>query len=550
MWPSVLNNSTLEGYDCSTDDARLTDPSCPSAGYQAIYSHVDTWQSAPIHYLGTIDLFDSRIRKSVSYRIRDPIKWPGHQTWSATAHEPTAHTQLATQGLWAWALGWAFGEARNIRVPPSGWLATFPGTQIFKTKADVPAIRSRCSFNQSQFTNPLEEEVYILFPDIPDHLFSQKLAVIPLTMEYKEQLHQRIENAGDIKPGQALTIPIPVANIGLGVAVIMPEVSDNGTLTGGWNAMGCSSAGYWAPGTVITTFAANGVRYSFEKDQGGSRAEIEIDDDGFGWGNFVAPRDGSFKRIDIQPTWLDLAAPRLDEPEEDKRYAFPANRTMLESLLSVVVQKYPFDDQSAVVMSEHVIATILADSVSRVSSHQTSNYSSLLEPVLSTPWTKSSFNSLVRVGDPVEAVPRPSGDVTKLTMRTFLQGYVMAATGWFDYISVALLLSHALIALLFTLWVVLWRRTTSDVWETIPELLVLAQNSPAPKGDVLANTSAGIRQWGTPAAMAWIEDCSKDDESVGGAPLKEQVRLRFREDVDEKRDASKKCIPGVAYGKR
>jgi hypothetical protein len=228
----------------------------------------------------------------------------------------------------------------------------------------------------------------------------------------------------------------------------------------------------------------------------------------------------------------------------------------LDSILTSIFRRQHMGFLENMGILQHAIALTLVDGVSRASVHMTTNYSAMLEPVLSVPapWSKSLVGDFVFAGksDSENHFNRPNiGDESpaQVKMEVTLWGYIMACQGWFDYLCVAVLLLHASMALGYTLYTSLISPTTSEAWETIPEMLALAQNSPVPEGQVLANSCAGIWRWRTPRQVAWVED----SDVVGADGEKsdsEQLRLRFREDASEKRDAGNVITVGKAFGAR
>lgn len=389
------------------------------------------------------------------------------------------------------------------------------------------------------------------FLHIPDHDASAVGREVLLGHAKKELLRRRIASAGEPARGHYLAVPMTVFNgtedVQRGVAVLWPTVGPDGSLTGTWLSRGCAYASQWARGKISVQLMASGLKYDFQRDHGGSRLDLELAAKNWGWSFFMSPKDGSWRPLTVEPSWFDVAMPKLEESELDGRVALPANSTTLESLLGAALQKQGMmgPNETPIIMTEHILATLLVDSISRAPSHITANYSALLEPGLSKSWSWSQLRKYVVAGNPKTQFPKPSDFATLLTVRAYFHGYVMAASAWFDYFSIVLLLSHALMALIFTLWVVIVRPTTSDAWETIPEMLALAQNSPAPEGDTLANTCAGIRKWDTPAVMVWVEEA----DSTGSAPRKDELWLTFRNTAGNAQEGLNKCQIDKAYGK-
>lgn len=111
--------------------------------------------------------------------------------------------------------------------------------------------------------------------------------------------------------------------------------------------------------------------------------------------------------------------------------------------------------------------------------------------------------------DPRESFPRPEelrpGSSRRMLMRAKFEGYAMALNAWSDYAACVILMVHALMALIHSV-VIVWRGRTSGAWDTILGLLVLCQISKPPEGDLLVNTSAGLRSLKTTRLMASVEE--------------------------------------------
>jgi len=112
-------------------------------------------------------------------------------------------------------------------------------------------------------------------------------------------------------------------------------------------------------------------------------------------------------------------------------------------------------------------------------------------------------------GGPALETPPAASSFTTLRMNQTITGYGYKASTVTDYLSLAVLFAHLLIALLHTTWT-LYTRHSYACWDTITEMLVLAQQSdPAKTG--LDNTCAGIQL---------------------GETFRKKVRIRVAEEYD------------------
>lgn len=65
IWPTDLHANSLQNYDCLSDNAKIFDPACPSAGYPAVYQHFSNWWSYPDDSRIIFETQDYDIRKSI-----------------------------------------------------------------------------------------------------------------------------------------------------------------------------------------------------------------------------------------------------------------------------------------------------------------------------------------------------------------------------------------------------------------------------------------------------------------------------------------------------
>ncbi|KAL9121068.1 MAG: hypothetical protein Q9187_002373 [Circinaria calcarea] len=176
---------------------------------------------------------------------------------------------------------------------------------------------------------------------------------------------------------------------------------------------------------------------------------------------------------------------------------------------------------------EYLIGTVIADGLSRSGSSRLYNTDSP-DPqswtLASLQWDSNHRYSLLRGGN---AVQKPEGNFTTLTMSVIITGYSFLASATTDYLSMAVLFAHALIALASFIWTV-WKRNGSGCWDTFTEVLVLAQNS-RPAAKTLMNTCAGIGNLTTYSRTAEIRATGTDGNGEGKP---NHLELVFRDDDD------------------
>ena len=105
------------------------------------------------------------------------------------------------------------------------------------------------------------------------------------------------------------------------------------------------------------------------------------------------------------------------------------------------------------------------------------------------------------------------GEISLTSLRVI--GYAYKASRVTDYLSIVVLLLHMVVALAHTLYL-LFTRLSSASWDTVEELIVLAQVSTTDTKD-LRNTSAGIKRFST---MALNTRVRTSGSGVGGSEEK------------------------------
>lgn len=558
MWPSTLDETTLQAHDC-TASKWLDDPSCIANGYRAIYHNFENWKMGPQNGITSFELQDRHLRKNVHARVRTPGNVEV-ETWVFTTFAPAAIMQSVVYNLWNIALGFLKAHAPNSHPLPN--LLGYASRRTMSLQTEVPAVRVVCSDELKTIEDT--GAVFLYFPALPefrmrwnvsDDTFWQYFQGIDVTQSVQEKLTSGVASAAltssaiiatsvDLQVGEGQSSTIGV--------VLMSPPAANATA---WTMQPCSVDARWAKGTSLIEEDARSIPYNMAADQGRSLLESDLRTEEFGWAHFAPPQDGTWRRINMTNGWFRGLAPLL--PRSDPGSSNMVNQTSIDSILSLVAMS-KLGDPDTTSMMEFALATIVVDGLSRSTSHRTANYTAMVDEVASAQWNKSSARSFIRTGEPRESF-RPSNaeQLYEMRMDVFLRGFVMAAVGWFDYFCIVVLLIHALIALGHTFWVVLWSPSTSDVWESLPELLALGLNSEQPHAtgaDDLVNATTGITTWGPLKQVGWVEaveDIDTAQTTAKEAGHLKQLQLRFgkgRHLENNGRDAKFAVVPGTAYG--
>ncbi|RSL71342.1 hypothetical protein CEP51_012064 [Fusarium floridanum] len=458
---------------------------------------------------------DALIYLSATHPQEPPF--PGHLMWAelmrfeVETKVPAVRVLCEPQGMLDLSADNLTMKFPNIAAYDAYWLGRPPPLQ------------------RSPFPAPKVDLVDILEP-VQRHLFARGI------------LHnQKALLSDDIFSQNRSTLIIPID---------MKEHNVDGNLLPS-NSLACSVDARWANAKTVMEMTAN-TQLDHEYTLGRVRNLVETDLPFSHLIGYYRWKPPPMPVVRMSPSWYDLLAPVLPDAQSSAAAGLPwmpalgSKQTALEAVLSMTYK--PVD--SGQTEFEGLLATTLADGLSRCGLIPNHNGSRFLEAWQFGAWdteNEDQARTMIRKGNPVESFPEPSilksGNLTRMEMKATYKGYVMSATGWFDYLSIAALLFHAIIALLHTILVV-YHGKTSGAWDTILELVILAQMSSPPQESLLVNASAGIRSFKTVKLVAWVE---APQQGRTGHESGAELQMRFRDHMDH-RDADLKPSVGKVYG--
>ncbi|KAK3994420.1 hypothetical protein QBC44DRAFT_348974 [Cladorrhinum sp. PSN332] len=575
LWPSILDEAYVDTLNCSRPRAQVTDPSCPSAGFSTFHHHYSNWWSNSDLTRITFELLDTQIRKMAYYiaPIDDNI-----DAWSYTTHTPTAVLQDAMRDL-------HFKAINHLNTVKSHQFFRPDYLQEAKTKryevdTNVPLVRTACRQNlgsaKDQWYKDLTEVGKLKFPTLylNEKLFSgerngevvRMVRNMTVTATVRNFLTRRriLRREGDtwemtnntqaIPP--VLAIPVIIKSDETSkLSLIIAKRIGRSNETDNWGMIACSIDARWAKArSVIESNDEYTMRpHRFPTGQVTNLVRTELlvgNADKMTTPDFKPPNDGSMTPIELTPEWYNKLAPSIPYtyiPSNPSSRYKNVNRTTVESLLELIL--LPEHGGPATLLGkepdvmvrsiEQMLSMIFADGLSRTGNTMHQNSSTLLGGREYGDWNITDTalaKRLVRPGGPVEVFPLPSTlrpeSSTRMAMRATYTGYVMAARSWFDYLCMAIMLLHAVAALAHTGWM-LWYGETSEAWDSISELVALAQRSSPPseemgnEGASLENVGAGIKSFKTLGEVAWVEI----DDSAEQQQVHDALRLRLGEGV-------------------
>ncbi|TGJ82671.1 hypothetical protein E0Z10_g6071 [Xylaria hypoxylon] len=578
LWPTYLDSDALQNYDCSTIEAQIYDPRCPSAGYDFLYQHFKTWWQFPdTHSLLEFNLQDYSMVKHIYATVSDN---PGSDTVAFTSHWATAMLQDAKRDLYDKSLVW-LRDNHRFDPPYPGYL-DLAASKTFAVQTEVPWVRTACMGN---FTIDITKEtltspIFMPFPasdedwgipreweeddssnemlnqiNSPIPYFSREVDTVTAIQQYfqdkgflilQEDGNMTLSNT--IPAVIAIPIELPVdIGTGLGIVVLVP--SANTTI---FSAFSCTVDSFWQPGRSVIESGEKSNRgfHDFVTDRVRNVVTTTLGVEGGAPAYFDC-----WRVIHINTSWYELLSPTLSDSVDygslaSGRVSSSMTRSLMERLLEIVL--YPlFEDPISGLPSvrsvEHVVSTYFADGLSRCGSTIQNNASGVVGWYSFRPDDNDMARSLVFKGSPrrkgVSAKPDLliNHNATEMLMTAVFTGYLLAAIGSFDYFAVAILLLHAAMAIFYTVFVFLSHPEIMEALDTIPEMVAMAQNSPPPNNDGLKNTCSGIRNLKTLGRVAIVEA----SQALDGSDGKEDLILRFQETT---RDVQKIPEVGEIYG--
>ncbi|KAI1109363.1 hypothetical protein F5Y14DRAFT_29927 [Nemania sp. NC0429] len=571
LWPRNLDNTAIENYNCSTIEAKIYDPKCPSAGYESLYQHFKTWWQFP-DYRSMLEynMQDYSMIKTIYAAV---FQNEYYDTAAWTSHWATAMLQDAKRDLYDNSLVWLRDHYRHD--PPYPGYLDVAAKKTFTVQTKIPFVRTAC---MSRFTIDITDEtiaspIPMPFPartqgwEIARDLEKPYDKLVPYSSQEVDtvaiiQRHFRDrgffvseENgnmtlSNDIPAVVAIPMDLPpiAYATGLGIIVLVREAS-----TTTFGCFACAVDSMWTPGKSIieATRISNGGAHDFRKD----RVRNVVTTNSAVRGAAVPMYFDNENVIRIHSGWYELLSPTLPDSVEygslrPGRVSSSTSRSLMERLLEVVLYPLfegPTDGLPSVRSVEYVASAYIADGLSRCGSTIQNNVSGVIGQPSFRSDDSDMARSLVFKGSPemkgMTAKPDllKNHDATEMLMTAVFTGYLLAVIGSFDYFAVFVLLFHAAMALSYTVLVFIFDPEIMEALDTIPEMVAMAQNSPPPDNDSLRNTSTGIRSRKTLGRVAIVETSMADDRSDG----KEELVLRFQ---DTARDAGRIPKVGQEYG--
>ena len=307
-----------------------------------------------------------------------------------------------------------------------------------------------------------------------------------------------------------------------------PWVSNNKSRA----VVGCSAQTGWVPTDVITDSYTFWSRwYPWNIQFGGRTPSWTAVSEG-------EPFQATNGRIALGNEWLELLTPPALPVGSENR---SQQTSTIESILvragladitspwngTTLTEDWLNGDLSSnggkTRLLEAIVSSILADGLSRSGSYRVFNTTGP-----SSQWSLAMYKPRIDFGDQIlkgrtafETPNVPPNSLSTIHVRMQITGFAYRVT-LAGYLSMVVLLTHMIMALIHILWVIYHKRTSRS-WTSIAELIALSQNSQLAFHS-FTNTGAGIHCSETYARVAKIRV-----RPIPGSPEHDHVELVFED---------------------
>ncbi|KAF1987286.1 hypothetical protein K402DRAFT_453761 [Aulographum hederae CBS 113979] len=516
-FPTTVDSASIGGDQCdSLQTASFDTTGCPWSGYpvlSAIYSewggHFNAFPNTPIGFYEY-----GMLRQAIQHR-RGKAFSP--ESW-------TMATSLGTN-IWSNSIVAAWWRATG-RIPASQMLSSVANFRWtgdgLSARVDglLPVVRTLCVYNDNG-----EDDTDLNFPLLsPFETWKGATFSLPREDNVPDDNGNITARWLSMPSGDSPTSDGRTTSV-YPSALLTIRVSQGSSRTQ-QDLISCSIDARWAPGSNVFLRGTGGNDYFYpELDPAHLRSPSNIPDYNNPEFGFLPADDGSWQTISLDLSWLNNLTPPITGAENNSTTT--TLTTLLDAMnLSNSTTRNPSDPAHLTppILSsyaENVIATLVADGLSRIGAYTQATNPSANSASVSVASTKKF---LTGAGYTFPAPANVAAEnTTELTWSITVSGLAYTADNAASALALALLFVYVAIVAVHTLWV-LWHRWASDAWSSAGELLVLAQNSP-PCPKVLGGTCAGIEATETWGRRARIR--------VVGVKGGEEVCLVFESEDEE-----------------
>jgi hypothetical protein len=472
---------------------------------------------------------------------------------------------------------------------PYATMLDWAGTKKYRLNTQIPAVRVAC-LDHPLLPPSLEDSMSRMsFPKLNQFQSYQHGGRPSVEIDVADVVRNRLSDRNLLETNTSSIVlsddaPSPIVvpldlNAGdaasIGLLILEKRLDENGD-TAQLAVVTCTADARWAEGytviesTLSTSTAQLGQPLGYDFYHGRSRnvinTELEPDKIDIGLDEFTPQSSDLWRPIRIDTSWYDLLSPNVADSVL-LAGAASGSETVLRSLAERLVKLSPIPADDGVLPPFHlasqltslevILTMFLADGISRNSLQHNVDTWRLFPAWEYDRWAEASDAvafRMVRIGHPVELFRIPEAvsgrNATRMMVQAEFFGYVMAIGNWFDGLSVGVLLLHVVVASAHVVWRLMDARTTEG-WDSVPQLVALAQQSAPADSPVLDNSSGGIRTLSTMKSIVMLEAHPKNSPQTHLVPVggKEELQLRVRNQWQH-RDPVTTPIVKETYGAR
>ena len=522
LWPTTLSSSNLDSACTSPNGTDYA--MCPSGGFTSLWSLGRT--NFHLRNLGgsewniSTNLLFAGTNVSISSSLEAVPSSQLFGNWRATALETAAQGPDLASAVMQRQIVRDWNEVATalpynaLRTSISEYKYHYSLAASSSTR--IPVVRVACS--EAQNISTPNEEVY--FPTFPEFgCWNASLKTLAIN-----------SSSSTFTGLRATWIPLPTDFGSTSTGLMIQDSSTS--LHPSKLAIGCSIDARWANGTTITPKSA--PSYALVDKQTIS-PNVQCQYSAF------RPSDrDSWTSISLDQDWLQVLsppAPSQFQPRANQTVstleATLSNMGFLEELDNPLLT--PTESWNAhipggfnrTVSLEWLLANFMADGLSRGA---VANVLNVTGPP--TSWQPLHYDKSANFADQLlsggSPLIKPSEPAVEVQVSIIINGFAFLASSITDYLAISALLLHSLLALVHTAELI-WTRRHSSCWDTITELLALAQKS-LPAAQTLKNTGAGITQIRTFAKTAKVRAITDTNADEGEEA---RVELLFQDAAHE-----------------
>lgn len=500
LHPTFMSAS-IEPESFCADAEGINYAVCPSGGFHALRAYSSflpmiqnsvNLQSKPISVFGlwaTQKLkMASTMRVVPGHQLTGLIRGVVCQTSASGPYLPVAMYQNKLREDWYALVGnlpWT-GKVSSASAAEYRW----NNGDSLRTATRVPVVRVACSEGQNKSAGVQK----VRFPVLSRYSCWQG-------NELSKSV--QLNNTGT---NQIRTTWVPLSSdfgtVSSGIVFEAPWTQDQNSRV----VVGCSVDARWSNGNVDKSIGL----LADQADQelwGGRPSETSTE--------FRPHANSSWTEISLEKSWLDLLTPHKiaqstlnNDSSLNTLENILTNSAIVDAtLINSVDQTETWNNvqvggPNRTIYLEWILSLLVTDGLVRQGSSRALNTSGSMHR-----WSLLDYspqpdfeNQILTTG---QALKKPSApNITTFDWRIIIKGFSYKASSSTDYLSISVLVGHIILALAHTFWLIS-KRQSSGCWDTITELVTLAQNS-GPAHSVLRNTSTGIKCKRTFAQVAKV----------------------------------------------